>query len=53
MYGRAQELLVDDAAALFVYEKRYRLPMRDSVQGFVFNGIYIETLNWHGLSKTS
>lgn len=51
LYGTAQELLVEDAPALFVYEKHYRLPMRDAVQGFVFNGMYIESLNWHGLSK--
>ena len=52
IYGKAQDLLVDEAPALFVYEKRYRLPMRDTVQGFVFNGIYIETLNFYGMSKT-
>jgi peptide/nickel transport system substrate-binding protein len=51
MYGKAQELIVEDAPALFVYEKHYRLPMRDTVQGFVFNGMYIESLNWFGLSK--
>ncbi|MGI9255168.1 MAG: ABC transporter substrate-binding protein, partial [Thermomicrobiales bacterium] len=51
MYGKAQQLIVDDAPALFVYEKHYRLPMRDTVQGFVFNGMYIESLNWFGLSK--
>jgi peptide/nickel transport system substrate-binding protein len=53
LYGSAQELLVEDSPALYVYEKRYRLPMRDTVQGFVFNGVYIETLNWHDLSKSS
>ena len=52
IYGQAQDLLVDEAPALYVYEKRYRLPMRDTVQGFVFNGIYIETLNFYGMSKT-
>jgi hypothetical protein len=34
-----------------VYEKHYRLPMRDWVKGFVFNGVYIETLDWYNLSK--
>lgn len=52
IYGKAQDLLVDEAPALYVYEKRYRLPMRDTVQGFVFNGIYIETLNFYGMSKS-
>jgi peptide/nickel transport system substrate-binding protein len=51
IYNKAQDLLVDDAPALFVYEKHYRLPMRDNVEGFVFNGVYIETLNFYGMSK--
>ncbi len=52
LYGQAQALLVDDAPAIYVYEKPYRLPMRTSVQGFVFNGMLIETMNWHGTHKT-
>ena len=52
IYAKAQDLLVDEAPALYVYEKRYRLPMRDTVEGFVFNGVYIETLNFYGMSKT-
>ena len=42
IYARAQDLVAEDAPALFVYEKRYRLPMRDTVEGFVFNGVLIE-----------
>jgi len=52
LYAKAQELLVEDAPALFVYEKSYRLPMRDTVEGFVFNGVLIETLNFYGMSKS-
>jgi peptide/nickel transport system substrate-binding protein len=52
LYAKAQDLLVEDAPALFVYEKRYRLPMRDTVEGFVFNGVLIETLNFYGMSKS-
>lgn len=51
LYARCQHLVVDDAPALFVYEKNYRLPMRSNVQGFQFNGIYIETLNYYEMSK--
>lgn len=51
IYGKAQELIVEDAPALFVYEKPYRAPMRDSVEGFVFNGVLIETLNFYGMKK--
>ncbi len=51
LYAKCQRLVVEDAPALFVYEKNYRLPMRSNVQGFQFNGIYIETLNFHEMSK--
>ena len=51
MYGEAQKLLVEESPALFVYEKNYRLPMSDKVKGFVFNGIYIETVNYYALHK--
>jgi peptide/nickel transport system substrate-binding protein len=53
LYAKAQDLLVDDAPALYVYEKHYRLPMRDTVQGFVFNGMYIESMNWFEMFKTA
>lgn len=52
IYARAQDLVAEDAPALFVYEKRYRLPMRDTVEGFVFNGVLIETLNFYGMAKS-
>jgi peptide/nickel transport system substrate-binding protein len=51
LYAQCQHLLVDDAPALFVYEKNYRLPMQSSVKGFQFNGIYIETLNYYDMNK--
>lgn len=53
LYAKAQDLLVDDAPALYVYEKHYRLPMRDTVEGFVFNGMYIESMNWFEMFKTA
>ncbi len=52
LYAQCQRLIVDDAPALFVYEKPYRLPMRTNVQGFQFNGIYIETLNYYDINKS-
>jgi peptide/nickel transport system substrate-binding protein len=51
LYGQAQRILVEEAPALYVYEKRYRLPMRDNVKGFVFNGVYIEMLDFYALYK--
>lgn len=51
IYGRAQKLLVEDSPALFIYEKNYRLPMSDKLQGFVFNGMRAETLDFYALHK--
>jgi peptide/nickel transport system substrate-binding protein len=51
LYGEAQKLLVAESPALFVYEKNYRLPMTSKLQGFVFNGVYIETLDFYALHK--
>jgi peptide/nickel transport system substrate-binding protein len=52
MYGQAQHMLVEDAPALFIMERDYHLPTRSDIAGFVFNGIYIETLNFHGLHRS-
>ena len=49
LYAQAQKLLVEDSPALFVYEKNYRLPMRDTLKGFVFNGMRTETLDFYAL----
>ena len=51
LYAQAQKLLVEESPALFVYEKNYRLPMNGKLQGFVFNGVYIETLDFYALHK--
>ena len=51
MYGEAQKLLVGESPALYIYEKNYRLPMSDKLQGFVFNGIYIETIDFYAVHK--
>lgn len=51
LYAQAQKLLVEESPALFIYEKNYRLPMSDKVQGFVFNGMRTETLDFYTLHK--
>ena len=51
MYGEAQKLLVEESPALYIYEKNYRLPISDKLQGFVFNGIYIETIDFYAVHK--
>ena len=52
MYAKVQRILVEEAPALHVYEKNYRLPMRDNLEGFVFNGMYIEMLDFYALHKS-
>ena len=44
-----QKLLVEEAPALFIYEKNYRLPTSDKLKGFVFNGMHTETLDFYAL----
>jgi peptide/nickel transport system substrate-binding protein len=51
MFSQCQHMLVDDAPALFIMERNYHLPERSDVKGFVFNGIYIETLNFYGMHR--
>jgi peptide/nickel transport system substrate-binding protein len=52
LYGQAQAILVDDAPALYVYEKPDRTPLRDTVQGYVYNGFYALTFDFYALSKS-
>jgi peptide/nickel transport system substrate-binding protein len=51
LYSRCQKLVVQDAPALFLNERRYRLPIRDRVKGFTFDPMYIETIDQYALSK--
>lgn len=50
-YDKAQALIVADSPALFLYEKNYRMPMADSLEGFVFNGMRTETLDFYALHR--
>lgn len=52
MYAKVQKILVDEAPAMYVYEKNYRLPVRDNVENFVFNGVYIEMLDFYAMHKS-
>jgi peptide/nickel transport system substrate-binding protein len=52
LYAHCQQLVVDDAPALFLNERRYRLPIRTNVDGFTFNGMYIETFDEYALHKS-
>ena len=41
----------DSEPALYVYEKSYRLPMSEKVKGFIFNGMYSETMDFYAVHK--
>lgn len=51
LYDRAQALIVADSPMLFLYEKNYRMPVVDSLKGFVFNGMRMETLDFYALHR--
>jgi peptide/nickel transport system substrate-binding protein len=51
MYDQAQQILVQDAPMIFAYETAYRLPMRATIQGYVFNGMYFGTYDYYALHK--
>ena len=51
IWNRAQEILVRDVPALYLYEGNYRLPMRSDIGGFVFNGVDIETFDFYALHR--
>ncbi len=52
IWNQAQEILVRDVPALYLYEGNYRLPMRSDIAGFVFNGVDIETFDFYALHRT-
>lgn len=52
LYARAQQIIVEDSPALFVYEKNYRLPMSDKLKGFVYNGMRSATFDFYNLSSS-
>lgn len=51
LYKQAQELIVQDAPYVFLVQKNYQLPMRKSVQGFVFNPMLQDMYNFEMMNK--
>jgi len=46
-YVEAQKILVEDAAALFLYDQQYVRPVAASLQGFVDNPAYPHVVWWY------
>ncbi|HCN65548.1 MAG TPA: peptide ABC transporter substrate-binding protein [Pseudomonas sp.] len=51
LYQDAQKLALNDSAYVYLYQKSYTLPMRDSVKGYVFNPMLEQVFNLGSMSK--
>lgn len=51
LYKQAQEIIMQDAPYVFLVQKNYQLPMRKSVQGFVFNPMLEDMYNFQSIDK--
>jgi len=48
---RIQQILYEEVPYLCLYETEYRLPMRDNVKGFIYNGLYTDTMTFYDMRK--
>ena len=51
LYQTAQKMVLNDSAYVYLYQKSYTLPMRDSVKGYVFNPMLEQVFNLGSMSK--
>ena len=51
LYQQAQKVVLNDSAYVYLYQKSYTLPMRDSVKGYVFNPMLEQVFNLGSMSK--
>ncbi len=49
LYGKAQEIVADEAAALFIANPLHRMAHRDRVTGYTFIGVLGYDLTWYPL----
>lgn len=52
LYAEAQEIVVADAAYVYLFQRNSQVPMRDSVEGFVYNPMLDLIYNFASISKT-
>ena len=48
---RIQQILYEEAPYVCLYESEYRLPMRDNVKGFIYNGLYTDSVTFRDVYK--
>lgn len=51
LYQQAQKQVLADSAYVYLFQKSYTLPMRDSVKGYVFNPMLEQVFNLGSMSK--
>lgn len=51
LYEEAQRIAIDDAAYVYLYQQSYKVAMRDSVQGYVFNPMLVDIFNVDAMDK--
>jgi ABC-type transport system substrate-binding protein len=48
---RIQQILYDDVPYLCLYEADYRIPHREKLKGFYYNGLWTDTLPFYEMWK--
>jgi ABC-type transport system substrate-binding protein len=49
LYRKANEILVEDAPALWIMSRNYNAPIRDKVEGYTYSAMYLDTFDFHAL----
>lgn len=49
--ARIQEIVYEEVPYLTLYETDFRIPMRQNLKGFIYNGLYINTLDFYNMWK--
>jgi peptide/nickel transport system substrate-binding protein len=51
LFRQIQKIAVEDAVYVYLHQAIYRIPMRDRVQGYVYNPMLLFMPNFNGISK--
>ncbi len=51
LYNQAQDIIMEDAPYIFLYQTQEMIPMRKNVKGYVFNPMLVSMYNFESISK--
>lgn len=51
LYDQAQEIIGQEAAYIYLYQRNYMLAVRDNVVGYTFNAMLVDMFNFPTISK--